>query len=191
MENIIVVFPKIEDGKGLKGLLAKNGFHVDVVCTTGAFALEHAHSLSGGIVISGYRLPDMLYLELKESLPPQFDLLLLASERVLSQCPSDIVSISMPVKMVDFVNTIHMMFEAQYRRRRRQRSQPAVRNTEERKLIDEAKAVLMEHTETTKNVLLSREVSSLSHCWTNNATPITASIIFVLIPGKKTNSNGK
>ena len=39
MENIIVVFPKIEDGKGLKGLLAKNGFHVDVVCTTGAFAL--------------------------------------------------------------------------------------------------------------------------------------------------------
>ena len=138
MENIIVVFPKIEDGKGLKGLLAKNGFHVDVVCTTGAFALEHAHSLSGGIVISGYRLPDMLYLELKESLPPQFDLLLLASERVLSQ-------------MVDFVNTIHMMFEAQYRRRRRQRSQPAVRNTEERKLIDEAKAVLMERNHMTED----------------------------------------
>lgn len=151
MENIIVVFPKIEDGKGLKGLLAKNGFHVDVVCTTGAFALEHAHSLSGGIVISGYRLPDMLYLELKESLPPQFDLLLLAPERVLSQCPSDIVSISMPVKMVDFVNTIHMMFEAQYRRRRRQRSQPAVRNTEERKLIDEAKAVLMERNHMTED----------------------------------------
>ena len=151
MENIIVVFPKIEDGKGLKGLLAKNGFHVDVVSTTGAFALEHAHSLSGGIVISGYRLPDMLYLELKESLPPQFDLLLLASERVLSQCPSDIVSISMPVKMVDFVNTIHMMFEAQYRRRRRQRSQPAVRNTEERKLIDEAKAVLMERNHMTED----------------------------------------
>ncbi len=151
MENIIVVFPKIEDGKGLKGLLVKNGFHVDIVCTTGSFALEHAHSLSGGIVISGYKLPDMLYLELKESLPPQFEFLLLASERVLSQCPSDIMSISMPVKTVDFVNTIHMMFEAQYRRRRRQRTQPAARNTQERRLIDEAKAVLMERNHMTED----------------------------------------
>ena len=44
-----------------------------------------------------------------------------------------------------------MMFEAQYRRRRRQRSQPAVRNTEERKLIDEAKAVLMERNHMTED----------------------------------------
>ena len=72
MENIIIVFPKVEDGKGIKSLLVRNGFHVDVVCTSGAFALEHAHSLSGGIVISGYKLPDMLYSELSESLPPQF-----------------------------------------------------------------------------------------------------------------------
>ena len=46
MENIIIVFPKVEDGKGIKSLLVRNGFHVDVVCTSGAFALEHAHSLS-------------------------------------------------------------------------------------------------------------------------------------------------
>lgn len=151
MENIIVVFPKIEDGKGIKGLLVRNGFHVDVVCTTGAFALEHAHSLSGGIVISGYKLPDMLYSELNESLPPQFELLLLASERVLSQCPDELMSISMPVKTVDFVNTLHMMFEAQYRRRRHKRTQPAERNTEERRIIDEAKAVLMERNHMTED----------------------------------------
>ncbi len=151
MENIIVVFPKIEDGKGIKGLLVRNGFHVDVVCTTGSFALEHAHSLSGGIVISGYKLPDMLYSELNESLPPQFELLLLASERVLSQCSDELMSISMPVKTVDFVNTLHMMFEAQYRRRRHKRMQPAERNTEERRIIDEAKAVLMERNHMTED----------------------------------------
>lgn len=151
MENIIIVFPKVEDGKGIKSLLVRNGFHVDVVCTSGAFALEHAHSLSGGIVISGYKLPDMLYSELSESLPLQFELLLLASERVLSQCPDEIMSISMPVKTVDFVNTLHMMFEAQYRRRRRQRTQPAVRNVEERKIIDNAKAILMERNHMTED----------------------------------------
>lgn len=151
MENIIVVFPKIEDGKGIKGLLVKNGFHVDVVCTMGAFALEHAHSLSGGIVISGYKLSDMMYTELNENLPPQFELLLLASERVLAQCSEDIMSISMPVKTMDFVNTIHMMFEAQYRRRRKQKMQPTVRGSEDRRLIDEAKAVLMERNHLTED----------------------------------------
>ena len=150
MENIIVVFLKIEDGKGIKTLLTRNGFHVDVVCSTGAFALEHAHSLSGGVVITGYKLPDMLYAELDDSLPPQFDLLLLASQRILEQCPDSIMSISMPVKTVDFVNTLHMMFEAQYRRRKKQRSQPTVRNIEERKLIDDAKAVLMERNHMTE-----------------------------------------
>ena len=57
----------------------------------------------------------------------------------------------MPVKTVDFVNTIHMMFEAQDRRRRRQRTQPAARNTQERRLIDEAKAVLMERNHMTED----------------------------------------
>ena len=57
----------------------------------------------------------------------------------------------MPVKTVDFVNTLHMMFEAQYRRRRRQRTQPAVRNVEERKIIDNAKAILMERNHMTED----------------------------------------
>lgn len=144
MENIIIVFPKIEDGKGIRGLLLKNGFKVDVVCSTGAFALEQAYTLSGGIVISGYRLPDMMFSELADSLPPQFELLLIASQKVLAQCGDNIMSISMPVKTMDFVNTLHMMFEAQYRRRRRARSRPRVYSEEEQQIILQAKTVLME-----------------------------------------------
>lgn len=151
MENIIIVFPKIEDGKGIKALLVKNGFKVDVVCTTASFALKHAYELSGGVVVSGYKLPDMMYLELAQNLPTQFDMLLLASERVLMQCPKDIMSISMPVKTVDFVNTLHMMFDTQYRRRRRFNPKPKTRSPKEQKVIDDAKAVLIERNSMTED----------------------------------------
>lgn len=144
MENIIVVFPKIEDGKGIKGLLAKNGFRVDAVCSLGAQALGQAGMLSGGIVICGYKLPDMIYSELKENLPPNFELLLLASERILAECDSDVMSVTMPVKVTDFINTIHMMFEAQARARKKKRNIPKVRSEEEVAVINRAKAVLIE-----------------------------------------------
>ena len=40
MTNIIVVFPKPEEARGIKGLLVKNGFSVTAVCTTGAQAMS-------------------------------------------------------------------------------------------------------------------------------------------------------
>lgn len=36
MTNIIVALPKIEDAKGIRGVLVKNGFQVTAVCSTGA-----------------------------------------------------------------------------------------------------------------------------------------------------------
>lgn len=34
MTNIIVALPKIEDAKGIRGVLVKNGFQVTAVCST-------------------------------------------------------------------------------------------------------------------------------------------------------------
>ena len=66
MINIIVVLPKPEDAKGIRGLLRKNGFQVNAVCTTGSQALGKIDELNDGIVICGYRLPDMMYCELHD-----------------------------------------------------------------------------------------------------------------------------
>ena len=65
MSNMIVLFPKQEDGKNIRNLLVRHGYEVTAVCTTGAQALNHANTLNDGIVVCGYRYADMLYTELE------------------------------------------------------------------------------------------------------------------------------
>lgn len=86
MTNIIVVLPKIEDARGIRSVLMKNGIPVSAVCSTGAQTLNHLRDLNDGIVICGYKMTDMLYIELHQCLPPGFDMLLLASRTVLNDC---------------------------------------------------------------------------------------------------------
>ncbi len=152
MENVIVVFPKLEDGKKIKALLVRNGIDVDAVCTSGSQTLEYVNSLNGGIVICSYRLTDMYFTQLGELLPKEFDMLLVASQGHWMESPGvDIMKIGMPLKLFDLLNTIHMMFEAQTRRRKKARLLPKVRSEEELVLLREAKGVLMDRNNMTED----------------------------------------
>ena len=51
MVNIVVVLPKIEDARGIRSILMKNGIPVSAVCSTGAQTLHHLRDLNDGIVI--------------------------------------------------------------------------------------------------------------------------------------------
>ena len=144
MINIIVVFPKIEDAKGIRALLIKNGFSVTMVCTTGAQVLNQIDGLNDGIVICCYMMADMIYSELHDCLPPGFEMLLLASQNVMGDCcRGDIVKLSMPLKVHDLIGTVEMMSAAVTRRRRKAKQKPKERNEEEVALIREAKELLM------------------------------------------------
>ncbi len=144
MINIIIVLPKPEDAKSIRNLLMKNGFHVDSVCSTGAQALSRADDLNDGLVICSYRMSDMMYSELHACLPKGFELLLLASANVLQECDCrDIMSLSMPLKVHDLINTVDMMAQSIERRRRKARQQPKERSVEEKRLLAEAKGLLM------------------------------------------------
>lgn len=142
MTNIVVVFPKIDDAKNLKNLLVRNGYDVAAVCTTGAQALHYADGLVNGVLISAYKLPDMMYSEMKEYMPKGFDMILLASRNHLSEC-EDVVTVSMPFAVRDLLNTLEMVAQAVIRRKRKLREKPIERNSEDKKLIGEAKEVLM------------------------------------------------
>ena len=72
MVNIIVVFPKLEDAKNIRNLLARNGYSVIGVCCTGAQVLQITDNLEDGIVICGYRFNDMMYADLRESLASSY-----------------------------------------------------------------------------------------------------------------------
>lgn len=144
MTSIIVALPKLEDARNMKNLLVRSGYAVAAVCTSGAQALAQADNLNDGIVICGYKLADMLYSELHDSLPQGFEMLLMASQRFLMECQdNEIVCLTMPFKMNDLVNTVEMMSNSIAYKRRKRREKPKQRNPEEVALIKDAKLLLM------------------------------------------------
>lgn len=144
MTNIIVVFPKLEDAKGIRNILVRQGFQVMAVCTSGTQALHQVDNLTEGIIISGYRLNDMLYSELSSCLPNGFEMLLLASQSLLSErVGNDIMCLSMPLKIHDLLNTVEMMTTSIAYKRKKRKAASKERNPEQKALINEAKRLLM------------------------------------------------
>lgn len=144
MTGIIVALPKIEDAKSIKNLLVRSGFTVIAACSSGAQVLSLTDDLNDGIVISGYRLPDMLYEELVDCLPEGFEMLLLASQSLLLECAgSDIMCLGMPLKVHDLLNTVEMMATSIAYKRKKSKDKPKDRKPEEIAMINEAKRLLM------------------------------------------------
>ena len=153
MTGVIVALPKIDDAKNIKNLLVRNGIPVMGICTAGAQAIACAQGLQGGIVLCGYKLADMIYSQLREDLPEGFDMLVMASRHVISENleGSGVMSLSMPLKVHDLINTVDMMTRAIERKRRRQKSKPKERSNEEIRLIKDAKEVLMNRNHMTED----------------------------------------
>ncbi len=145
MTGVIVVLPKPEDAKNLKNLLVRNGVSVTGACTTGAQAIVLAEGLNDGIIICGYKLADMIYVQLHQDMPPGFEMLLMASAHIIGggMVQEGIMCLSMPFKVHDLINTVDMMVRSIERKRRRHKAKPRERSTEEIRLIREAKEVLM------------------------------------------------
>lgn len=151
MTSIIVVFPKAEDGKSIRNLLVRHGYDVAAACTLGSQVLNDIDMMNSGIIISGYKYPDMYYTELKESLPEGFDLLLVASPRVCAECADpDVICVATPLKVQDLISTLEMMCASQQRRKKRLRAKPKKRTEAEERILREAKELLMERNHMTE-----------------------------------------
>ena len=144
MGSIVIALPKIEDAKKIRAILVRHGFPVAAVCNTAANALAGASELGYGVLICGYRLTDMYYQDLLDCLPPGFDMLLLASSKVIQDAPSSVLTIEMPLKVGDLVNTVNMMLTQIERRRKNDRKKLKVRSWKEQNYISNAKMLLMQ-----------------------------------------------
>lgn len=141
MSSVVVVFPKEEDAKSIRNLLMRNGIEVAGVCTTGSQALSCMDGLASGIVVCGYRFRDMLYTELKGQMNPGFEMLLLASQRILAEKgPDGVMPVGMPLKVHELIDTINMMEGALRKNRKKGRA----RSPREKAVIAKAKGLLME-----------------------------------------------
>ncbi len=151
MTSVIVALPKMEEAKSIKNLLVRNGYSVVGVCNTGAQAISLTDGLNDAIVLCGYKLPDMMYMELHDCLPKGFEMLLMASQHLLNDREQvNIVCLSMPLKVHDLLSTVDMMIQSIERRRKKLKAKPKVRNQEELELIQQAKFLLMERNNMTE-----------------------------------------
>lgn len=151
MATLIAAFPKLEEAKAVRNLLVRRGYEA-AACTSGAQAVNMADRFSSGIIICGYKLSDnMLYSELNEYKPKSFELILVASKHLWSNCQeSDIVCAEMPVKVNDLINEIEQLLLKQAKKRIEKRKHPKGRSLQQQKIIDEAKNVLMKRNNMTE-----------------------------------------
>ena len=143
MSVVLIVLPKAEDGKKVRKILMSHGFSHVFAYPTASALLQEVNQYSCGLVISGYRLKDMYYRELAESLPPYFDLVLMGSASTISEADAGILSQDTHLKVYDLVNTVGMVL-TQLERRLRQKKQPKKRSQREENYIRNAKFLLME-----------------------------------------------
>lgn len=151
MADIIIAFPKFDDAKNLRKLLMRNGYEISALCDSGAQIIDAVNRLDGGIVISGYRFSDMYYMEINDYLPKGFQMLLLASPQKLADSDvRDLMSLAMPFKVKDLLNTLEMMLVQYNRWKKKQKKKPKARSDSERKAIQTAKELLMERNKMTE-----------------------------------------
>lgn len=144
MVNIVVAFSRPEDGRNIKNILTKNGLPVAVSCTSGAQVLANADDLRNGIVVSGFRYGDMTCRQLRRQLPPDFDIIVIASPSKWSgEDMGELYCLPAPFKMADLVTSVRKLEKLQTERRRMRRRHPVKRSEEEQKVIDKAKELLM------------------------------------------------
>lgn len=152
MSNIIVAFSKRENAVHIRNVLVKSGLEVSAVCQTGAKVLQYAEMWNDGIVVCGRQMQDMHYVQLREYLPSEFEMLLTASPDVWSDgLPDGVVGLASPVKIYDLLNTIEMLLRSQERRHRKRRETGKTRSAHDREIIGQAKALLMERNNMTES----------------------------------------
>lgn len=147
--NIIVCFGKSNDVNTIRNLLGHYGLHVAFSCMSGVLALEACEKLSSGLLISGYRLSDMVCGELYENMPRSFSMLVMCAPNNWESVPAPGMEVlDMPVKASLIIARVQEMIaqmEAEKRaRRQRSRLGTAGRSQAENELIARAKRRLME-----------------------------------------------
>ncbi len=143
MSSIIIVLPKLEEAKKIQKILNSHGYDEVFAYSTAAMALQAVGNMDAGVVISAYKLSDMFYLDLKDSLPKSFELILLGSATAVAAAGTGTLSLSTPLKLGDLINTVDMVLR-QAERKYKKNKKPVRRTWQEENYIKNAKYLLME-----------------------------------------------
>lgn len=150
MSAIIIVFQNRETSAKIRSVLASHGFDHVTPVATGAAALLEMGKASGGVVICGYKLPDMYYKQLLECLPPYFEMLLVGKAELIQEADAGLLALATPFRASDLMGTVSMMLGQLERRQKKERRKPKQRTWQEENYIRNAKFLLMERNHLTE-----------------------------------------
>jgi len=143
--NVIIVFPKSETAEKIRSILLRSGYEVEGICTTAAGAINLAKNLSDGIMISFYRLRDGMAIDIYEETKPGFQMLLIGPVDYIEGIPGiDIFTLAIPLHVTDLLSTMSMVSRTFAKWKKHNRKPPKKRSEEDRKLIERAKALLID-----------------------------------------------
>ncbi len=152
MGSIIIALPKLNDSRKISSLLGRYGMDTFAICSAAASVLSNVNQLESGVVICGHRFPDMSSRELSGYLPDNFQMVLMTSKDNQIRCPEGVMTLIMPCKPSDIVNTVNMVLEQQNRIIRKKIVEQKGRKRDEhgKNYVNNAKLLLMERNDMTE-----------------------------------------
>ncbi|MDE6024171.1 MAG: ANTAR domain-containing protein [Lachnospiraceae bacterium] len=143
MSSILIVLPKLEEAKKIQKILNRHGYSEVFAFNMASKLLQSIQDMDAGVVISAHKLSDMFYLDLRDSLPKSFELIIIGSASAISDAGSGVLSLATPLRVMDLVSTVDMVI-GQLERQHRKNKKPTKRTEQEENYIKNAKYLLMD-----------------------------------------------
>lgn len=142
MSYIVIAMPRREDAVRLKQIIIRSGIWDQIMtCSGGNDVVRAIKQKEVSLVITTRRLKDMGYEELSSYLPFDLTMVLLVKDPGMIPFSSNVIPLELPLKMEKLNLTLrrHLPDIRTVRKSRKPK-----RSAEEQKVIDDAKALLME-----------------------------------------------
>lgn len=141
MERIIVAFDNENNRKRISDMLESSGIGVRYNCRSGAEAIRAVKKMGGGIIICGYKLPEMTVSDLAYDLSGQAMILAIAPLQQLQLCPNDnIFKLPTPFSKAGLISSVRMLLQID---QKHYKVSPPRRTEKETSEINKAKELLM------------------------------------------------
>ena len=141
MERVVLAFSKDETADKIRRMLDGSGYEVYMVCHSKAELLRSIVDIDEVLIIMGYKLPDGVADDVFDDLREGQKLMsIVKADRQSEIYNEDIFVVTLPVNRQILINSIETCVGIIERRKHR-----AKRTPEEQKIIESAKAYLMEN----------------------------------------------
>ncbi|MCD8048744.1 MAG: ANTAR domain-containing protein [Clostridia bacterium] len=145
MKSVLLAFQNDRASTVIKNAVVQGGYSVQCDCRSGAEVIRYAERMAEMLppIVCGFRLADMTAKDLYEMLPQGANVIVLlsaAQSALRYDLPSGMLALNLPLSKSDLLQTLESIELA---------SEPPVRervhrSDDEKRIIDEAKTLLME-----------------------------------------------